>query len=479
MHTNSLPRYRCLSLFNLKAATTNHTKQIHAQLIINSLKSPSLHAKLIQLYCSKPSSQTTHFANLIFTHFDPPNLFLLNTLIRCTPPKHSLLVFSNCVSKKILSLDYFTYVFVLGSCARFCSVSTLWLGRQIHARVLILGVVFNDLVRTTLIHFYASNKDVVSGRRVFDEMSMRNSITWNAMINGYCSQSRKSKEFAFEALVLFKDMLVDVSGAKPTYTTMVGVLSANSQLGVLESGACVHGYIEKTIYMPENDVFVGTALVDMYSKCGCLDSALSIFWRMREKNVLTWTAMVKGLAIHGKGKESIRLLDLMRVCSVKPNAVTFTSLLSACCHAGLVEEGLGLFDKMKSKWGLEPHIQHYGCIVDLLGRAGRLNEAYEFIMGMPVKPDAILWRSLLSACNVHGDIAMGEKVGNILLQLQPESISSGTSEDYVALSNVYASAGKWQEVESLRKEMKVQRIENEPGCSLVQSTKAPNISVCL
>ncbi|KAI9186543.1 hypothetical protein LWI28_018378 [Acer negundo] len=474
----SLPRNRCLSLLklNLKSATTNHTKQIHAQLIISSLKSPSFHAKLIQLYCAKPSPQTNHLANLIFTHFDPPNLFLFNTLIRCTPPKHSLVAFSNWVAEKISSFDDFTYVFVLGACARLCSVSTLWLGRQIHARVVRVGVMFNVLVPTTLIHCYASNKDVVSGRKVFDEMPMRNSVTWNAMITGYCSQSKKAKDCAFEAALLFKDMLVDVCGMKPTDTTMVCILSASSQLGVLEIGVCAHGYIEKTIYMPENDLFIGTGLVDMYSKCGCLDSALSIFRRMRDKNVLTWTAMVTGLAIHGRGKEAIRLLDLMRVCDVKPNAVTFTSLFSACCHAGLVEEGLSLFDTMNSKWDLEPNKQHYGCIVDLLGRAGHLNEAYEFIMGMPVKPDAILWRSLLSACNVHEDIVMGEKVGKILLQLQPESISedlTGTSEDYVALSNVYASAGRWQEVESLRKEMKVKRIENKPGCSSVQTTKTP------
>ncbi|KAK1583048.1 hypothetical protein Q3G72_020584 [Acer saccharum] len=226
------------------------------------------------------------------------------------------------------------------------------IGRQIHARVVRVGDMFNVLVPTTLIHCYASNKDVVSGRKVFDEMPMRNSVTWNAMITGYCSQSKKTKDFAFEAALLFKDMLVDFCGVKPTDTTMVCVLSSSSQLGVLEIGACVHGYIEKTIYMPENDLFIGTGLVDMYSKCGCLDSTLSIF-------------------------------------------------------------------------------RH---------------------------------------------IVMGEKVGKILLQLQPESISedlTGTSEDYVALSNVYASAGRWQEVESLRKEMKVKRIKNELGCSLVQTTKTP------
>lgn len=471
----SLPGHRCFALLKLKAITNpSHIKQIHAQLITNALKSPPLYAQLIQLYCTKKTfPQSTKIARFVFTHFDPPNLFLFNTLIRCTPPQDSVLVFADWVSKGLLTFDDFTYVFALGSCARFCSLSTLWLGRQIHVHVTKRGLMFNVLVATTLIHFYASNKDISSGKKVFDQMPMRSSATWNAVINGYCSQSKKAKDCAFNALVLFRDMLVDVSGVKPTDTTMVCVLSVSSQLGLLEFGACVHGYMEKTFYMPENDVFIGTALVDMYSKCGCLDGALLIFSRMREKNVLTWTAMATGMAIHGKGNEAIRLLDSMRDCGVKPNAVTFTSLFAACCHAGLVEEGLHLFDNMKSKWGVEPHIQHYSCIVDLLGRAGHLEEAYNFIMGIPIKPDAILWRSLLSACNIHGDVALGEKVGKILLQLQPEVTFvdvACTSEDFVALSNIYALAERWPDVESVRKQMKVKRVETEPGSSILQTT---------
>lgn len=336
------------------------------------------------------------------------------------------------------------------------------------------GFMLNVLVSTTLIHFYASNKDIISGRRVFDEMTVRSSATWNAMFTGYCSQSKKAKDSAFDALVLFREMLVGINGVKPNDTTILCVLSASSLLGVLEIGACVHGYIEKTFYLPENDVFIGTCLVDMYSKCGCLDNASLIFRLMREKNVLTWTAMATGLAIHGKGNEAMMLLDSMRACSVKPNAVTFTSLFSACCHSGLIKEGLHLFNNMKTKFGIEPNIKHYGCIVDLLGRAGHLEEAYDFIMGIPVKADVILWRSLLSACYVHGNVVMAEKVGKILLQLQPELTSSDmsvTSEDYVALSNVYASAERWFEVESVRREMNVKKIETEPGSSLVQTIR--------
>lgn len=380
--------------------------------------------------------------------------------------------FANWVSKHDLVFDDFTYIYVLGSCARLPSLSVLWLGRQIQAQTLKHGVMSNILVQTTLIHFYANNRDVSSARQVFDEMAERNVVTLNAMIKGYCSQREKASGCACNALMLFRDMLVDVSGERPNDTTMVCVLSASSQLGIIESGTCVHGFIEKTICMPETDVFIGTGLVDMYSKCGCLDSALKIFVQMRVKNVLTWTAMATGLAIHGKGKETLELLNAMGTRGVKPNAVTFISLFSACCHAGLVEEGLHLFHTMSSKFGVEPQIQHYGCIVDLLGRAGHIKEAYKIIMGMPVEPDAILWRSLLSACKVHGDVELGEKAGKILLHLQPEKNSVDlfdTSEDYIALSNVYASAERWEDVEIVRKEMKVKRIETKPGASLVQA----------
>ncbi|XVE62814.1 hypothetical protein DITRI_Ditri06bG0150100 [Diplodiscus trichospermus] len=470
---HSLPRFSRLPLLNLrKPIASHHIKQIHAKLIITALKEPSYFAKLIENYCFSPSSLNTQYAHLIFKHFETQSLFLFNTLLRCSKPKDSIHTFSNWVSKGHLVFDDFTFIFVLGACARSLSLSTLWFGRQIHVKALKLGVVSNLLVKTTLIHFYANNKNIFSARKVFDEMTERSSVTWNAMIKGYCSQRGRAKECCREALMLFRDMLNDVSGVNPNDSTMVCVLSACSQLGELYGGACVHGFIEKSIFGPEHDVFIGTGLVDMYAKCGNIDSALCIFKLMSFKNVLTWTAMGTGLAIHGRGKEALELLDAMEDYDIKPNPVTFTSLFSACCHAGLVEEGLHLFHNMRSRFGLKPQIQHYGCIVDLLGKAGHLNEAYDVIIEMPMKPDAILWRSLLSACNVHGDVAMAERVGNILFRLEPPKSSAHmplTSEDYVALSNIYASAGRWQQVEMVRKKMKLKRVENKPGRSFIRN----------
>lgn len=466
-----LPRLRCVSyLYSLPKLTSN-VKQIHAQLITNGLESPTLLAKLIEHYCGSADQQISNNAHLLFRYFNKRDLFLLNTLIRCVQPKDSILIFRNEFSRRVMDFDDYTCNFVLGACARSPSASTLWAGRQLHALIAKLGIESSILVLTTKIHFYASNKDIISARRVFDEMAERSSVTWNAMITGYCSLKEGSKEYARKALILFHDMLVDPSGVKPTDTTIVCVLSAASQMVMLETGACLHGFTEKTMCTPEDDVFIGTGLVDMYSKCGCLESALSVFWRMNQKNVLTWTAMTTGLAIHGKGKQALEVLYQMGTYGLKPNEVTFTSLFSACCHAGLVDEGLQLFHDMKRKFGVMPKIQHFGCIVDLLGRAGQLKEAYDFIMGMPISPDAVIWRSLLGACKIHGDVVMGEKVGKFLLKLQEQSYLelAPKSEDYVALSNVYASAERWIDVETIRQKMKAKSTLNKVGSSSVQT----------
>ncbi|KAI4384216.1 hypothetical protein MLD38_002401 [Melastoma candidum] len=196
---------------------------------------------------------------------------------------------------------------------------------------------------------------------------------------------------------------------------------------------------------------------------------------MKVTNALTWTAIATGLAYNGRSKEAIELLEAMGCHSVNPNAVTFSSLLSACCHTGLVEEGVHLFSTMKTKLGVIPQIQHYGCVVDILGRAGYLEAAYDFVKSMPAQPDAILWRSLLTACNLHGDLKMAEKVGKLLVQgdLVPNSATQDMTQDYISISNIYAAAGKWSNVEVMRKEMKRKRGFRKHGGSSVLS--APHL----
>ncbi|OVA20853.1 Pentatricopeptide repeat [Macleaya cordata] len=432
---------------------------------LNCRKDPSIVGKLVENFCAV--SEGINYAHLIYRD-QPKNLYILNVMIKCMPFDKAIKLFTN--ETVNLVFDEFTYIFVLGTCARSSSSDSLSAGKQIHTRIFKIGFVSDITIQTTAINFYAKNGDLISARKMFDEMPVRTSATWNAMITGYCSQGKTLTSNAHQALMLFRKMLLESCSVKPTDVTLVGVLSACSRLGILATGISVHGFIHKTIYVPEDDIFISTGLVDMYSKCGCIRSAESVFKRMKEKNVLTWTSMVAGLALHGQGKEALEMLSSMETDNVKPNAVTFTNLLFGCCHSGLVEEGLYLFNNMSSKFGIEPQIQHYGCIVDLLGRAGRIKETYEFIIGMKIEPDEILWRSLLGSCKIHGDVVMGEKVGKLLLKLQSrrgKMETSSSCEDFIALSNVYAEAERWDDVVVVREMMKIKGIQTKPGCSFV------------
>ncbi|KAK1432629.1 hypothetical protein QVD17_09527 [Tagetes erecta] len=468
MHT--LPRLRTISLLqhHKTSLPITHITQIHSQIISNALtQSPSIIARLIEQYCALSSPFATNYARLIvdqfYRHYNGSSPYLLNVLIRCTFPIDSILVFANWVSKSALKFDDFTYIFALGACAR--RGKALWEGMQMHSRVIRHGFVSNVKLQTTLIHFYVNSNAFVFARKVFDEMPVRTSATWNALIAGYCSR----KEHARDGLLLFLDMLVGNCGVKANDTTMVCVLSAASRLGYLETGVIIHGYIEKTICDIDNDVYIGTGLVDMYAKCGCLDSALNLFVKMRRKNVHTWTAMVCGLAIHGKGKQALKFFNDMANSGILPNSVTFTSLLLACSQAGLVEEGLALFHKMKTKFCVVPLSHHYGCVVDLLGRAGHLDDAFRFIVSEKVESDEVLWRSLLHACRLHNDIVMGERVAKILIEIKPgaDVDACDRSEDYVALSNMCASAGRWEEVAAVREVIIDKGMETNPAVSTV------------
>eukprot|EP00268_Persea_americana_P001191 TRINITY_DN10361_c1_g1_i3.p1 TRINITY_DN10361_c1_g1~~TRINITY_DN10361_c1_g1_i3.p1 ORF type:complete len:485 (+),score=84.05 TRINITY_DN10361_c1_g1_i3:437-1891(+) len=479
-----LPRSQCLTLLQELGHLMGleHLKQVHGQMIISGLCRQSFAvSKLVELYCFDSSGcERRGYARCIYRQAEEPERQMIrNIMIRYSTPQEAIMLFAHGIERGIRDVaDKFTFTFVLGACARS---SALLEGRQIHAQILKTGIASDIAVRTSGVHFYASCKDIDSARQLFDEIPVKSIASWNAIIAGYSSQGPpRSHEYAYKALGLFLDMLIWLpEGVKPTETTMVVLLSACSHLGVLAAGSCIHGYICKTIPSPEGNVFIGTGLVDMYSKCGCLSSSSQLFERMKKRNVLTWTAMMAGLAIHGQGKEAMELLDAMVSENVAPNAVTFTCLLNACRHTGLVEEGLHLFERMNSKFGIAPSLQHYGCIADLLGRAGQLEEAYKFVSDMPLKPDAILWRTLLGACKTHGNAELGEKVGKLLLQLEqghsdlPAAILP-TSEDYVALSNMYASAGRWDNVGEMREMMKVKGIQNRPGCSAIQVCNSVN-----
>lgn len=263
------------------------------------------------------------------------------------------------------------------------------------------------------------------------------------------------------ALQLFRDM--QKTAVRPNHFTVSTVLAACARSGALEQGKWVHAYAERCGV--KVDAVVGTALIYMYCRCGCVERAVQVFDGLgTERDVAAWSAMVYGFALHGRVDECFALF--YRMCyqaSVSPNAVTFLGVLCACVHAGLVREGEGYFESMSRDFGIVPNIQHYGCIVDLYARTGLIEKAWDVVNSMPMKPDVLIWGSILSGSRTHGDIEMCESSIKNLIELDPKNNSA-----YVLLSNVYAKLGRWEDVRAVRKLMEEMGVKKTPGCSVVE-----------
>ncbi|XP_057861280.2 pentatricopeptide repeat-containing protein At2g21090 isoform X2 [Cryptomeria japonica] len=307
---------------------------------------------------------------------------------------------------------------------------------------------------TVLVVGYASNGYINDAVKLFEKMPVRNLVSWNAMIAGYAQNG------CFEnALELFQNM--QLGGMKPNMDTLASVLQACASLGDLCRGMEVHTDMIRSRHLA--DVFVASALVDMYAKCGSIEVARKVFDKMPTQDVVSWTAMIVGYAMHGYGKEALQLFDEMQKSAIRPDGVTFVGVLAACCHTGLVDDGWQYFHSMNEKFHIVPSMDHYCCMVDLLGRAGQLDQAREFINKMPIKPDASIWGSLLGACRNHNNIELGQLVAENLVQLDQTNAAH-----YVLLSNIYAVAGRWNDVDKVRRMMKERKVKKVPGSSWIE-----------
>nr|XP_010940974.1 pentatricopeptide repeat-containing protein At4g22760 [Elaeis guineensis] len=311
----------------------------------------------------------------------------------------------------------------------------------------------------TMISGYTRNGDVDSARELFDKMERRDLYVWNAMIACY-SQNGCPRE----ALQLFNRMRKpDVGGVQPDEMTFSSVISACSQLGDLRFGLWVEEYMSYSGI--ELDDHLSTALIDLYSKCGGMDKAFVLFDGLKKRDIVSYSAMILGCGINGRSSDAISLFKEMLDAKITPNAVTFVGLLTAYGHAGLVEEGRRCFASMWSKHKIPPSADHYAVMVDLLGRSGRLEEAYQLIRKMPMRPHVGVWGALLLACRLHGDVELGELAAKNCFELEPEA-----SGYYVLLANIYAEAGKWDKAKRLRKVMVEKGLTKIPGFSWVQSS---------
>ncbi|CAM0954331.1 unnamed protein product [Alopecurus aequalis] len=339
----------------------------------------------------------------------------------------------------------------------------LALARDVHRRVLVAGVTPDVVACNALVDMYAKCGDAAAALGCFRAMApAKNVMTWNTMISAHARAGEPR-----EALALFREMLVEQGqGARPDDATFVAVLGACARLGALDAGMWAHAYYlsRRTVKnAAAADGIVGNALIDMYAKCGAVEQAAEVFGAMARRDVFTYTSMISGLAAHGRGEDALALFADMRRAGVKPNNVTFLGVLSACCHAGFVEDGLRHFDAMAEVHGVAPGVAHYGCVVDMLGRAGRLDEAEELVAAMPVRPDAPIWGSLLSACRAHGHVDRAERVMRRMANY--EEAEAG---DYVLMSNMYAREGRHGEAVRVRREMRRSKVDKVPGCSIIE-----------
>uniref|UniRef100_A0A2P2MRJ5 F-box-like/WD repeat-containing protein TBL1XR1 isoform X1 n=1 Tax=Rhizophora mucronata TaxID=61149 RepID=A0A2P2MRJ5_RHIMU len=462
-----------------KSKSSGDLRQIHAFLHRHNLHDhPILNFKLQRSYSSLGY---LHHSLALFNKTQNPSIYLYTSIIHAHAVLnlhyHAFFLYVQMLNQNIAP-NAFTFSSILKSCPLRSAI-------LIHAQAVKLGFDSQLYVRTCLIDVYARGGDVGSARKLFDTMpekslvsltamitcyakygmvqearllfnglEERDVVCWNVMIDGYSQHG-----FPNESLGLFRQMLK--SKLRPCAVTVVAVLSACGQIGALESGRWVHSYILNNGI--EINVLVGTALIDMYCKCGSLEDARLVFEGINNKDVVAWNSMIVGHAMQGFSQDALQLFyDMCRI-GYQPTDITFIGVLSACVHGGMVEEGRRHFCSMKDKYGIEPKVEHYGCMINLLCRSCHLEEAYELAKNMQIEQDPVIWGTLLGGCRVHGDISLGEEIADFLL-----SRNLANSGTFILLSNMYAAAGNWERAARVRSLMKDSGVEREHGCSSIE-----------
>ncbi|XP_039128311.1 pentatricopeptide repeat-containing protein At5g08305-like [Dioscorea cayenensis subsp. rotundata] len=461
--------------------------QIHAQATISGHSSDNYIISKLLLFSTTSGPQTTDYSFKLFSTVSNPGSFFYSTIIRAFStsknPAHSFSLYNQMLLAGI-SPDHFSFPFLTKACARLASLP---LGTSLHCDIVKYGFSSDLFVQNSLIHMYASCRDIVSARGVFDAMCVRNLVSWNTMVDGYAKCGDlvaarnvfdgmpvrdvvswsalidgyvKGGEFR-EALAVFASMCDD--GMKVNAVTMVSVLCACAHLGALDLGRRMHRYIKDNGM--RLTIQLSTSLVDMYAKCGSITEALAVFREVPvvETDVLIWNAIIGGLAMHGRSKDSLALFEEMQATGrVQPDEITYLCLLSACTHGGLVEDARRFFNLLKAQ-RMAVQVEHYACMVDVLGRSGRVEEAYEIVRTMPMQPSASVLGALLTACQTHGHLHLGELVGQMLIELDPDHDGR-----YIGLSSVYASAKQWDDAKTTREVMERRGVRKTPGYSAVE-----------
>ncbi|XP_021755773.1 pentatricopeptide repeat-containing protein At5g56310-like [Chenopodium quinoa] len=466
-------------------SSPKHIHQIHGFLLSTGLHHDNfLLSKFIES-CSR--FNLSHYGYSVFNQSSQPCIYLYNTMIKSLSSHHSsapeAIFLFNIIRVFGLVPDSYSFPFVLKAASRVCDGNA---GKMIHGQSIKSGFELNIHVVIAIVQMYSSCGCLEDARKVFDRMSSSNDVAlWNAMSAGYvgvgdmCSGRALFERMTDrdviswttlmagyvhvnqpeEAIEIFRRMRVE--GVELDEVALLAALSACADSGALELGEWIHDFLQKRGL--RRTVPLYNALVDMYVKSGNIEKALQVFDSMQHKSVVSWTTMIVGLAFHGHGRKALEMFSRMERVGCRPNEITFIGVLSACTHVGFVELGNSYFKSMSSKYGITPKIQHYGCMVDLLGRAGCLEEAEDLVRRMPFNANAAIWGSLLAAAKMHRDSSLAAKALQHLATLEPDN-----SGNYALLSNTYASIGNWSEARLVRKTMRSSGVKKLPGESSIE-----------
>ncbi|KAG1326372.1 pentatricopeptide repeat-containing protein [Cocos nucifera] len=440
-------------------------RQLHAHVTLRGLQYDAvLAARIAAMYSS---SGDLRVASLLLRHTPHPSSLLFNALIRghslYGTPEGTLKLFDEMLYLGLLP-DHFTFPFVLKCCADIGSVP---FGQSVHSQCLRRGLEKDLYVGSSLIR-YMKVGNFKAAEELFAALPSRNIVSWTAMISGYSQNG-----LADRALALFEEMRQGGNDVKPNWVTIASVLPACSHSAALKRGEQIHRYAGAMGF--DSHPVVQIALVAMYAKCGSLVKARHCFDRInkKERDVIAWNALITAYASHGRGVEAVSAFEDMVTSGVRPNEITFTALLSGCSHSGLVDQGLRYFNCMRMVHSVELRSEHYACVVDLLGRAGRLGEAKEMIDQMEIDAGPSVWGALLSSCRIHHNLEIGEIAAKKLFVLEPEN-----SGNHVLLSNMYAEFGRWEEVKKIRALLKDRGIRKSLSCSWIEINGKVNAFLC-
>ncbi|KAH6824374.1 hypothetical protein C2S53_017320 [Perilla frutescens var. hirtella] len=483
-------------LLHNRCKSTKHLSQIHAHITINGfIHKNFILVKLLALYTAFNNFPIAH---QLFVQMPNPSSALWNQIIRGYfingNPRRSVELFNDMGRRSPLLPDEHTYTFVVNGCTKG---RLLGEGMQVHGKVLKSGFCSNVYVQSSLVDFYVKSgveDGVAMAKQVFDEMDKRSVVTWNSLLLGSircgdvggawrifeempgrnvvswttmiagCTQNGKSKQ----ALALFHEMRHE--NVEFDQVTLVSVLSACADLGDLNLGKWIHSYVFEHFTYRKQPVLVTlkNSLIHMYASCGAIDEAYGVFKGMEKRTIISWTSMITGFAKHGYANEALSVFKWMQSIDskdVRPDEITFLGVLCACSHSGYVNEGRDYFRSMVETWGIKPRIEHFGCMVDLLSRAGLLDEAHELVKSMPMKPNDIVWGALLGGCRIYKSVELASDVTDILTEeLEPDR----AADYFVLLSNVYAAAEKWEDVVAVRKKMLDKKTRKTPARSWIQ-----------